>query len=98
MDIISVQGDVQFAERHLGALELQNALLHAARQRDPTGAQANQDQRMNSLVALDDLMGQSSNGAPNIVGAKQQLPPRFVGQRTLLRGLTGPQLKDFPEV
>jgi hypothetical protein len=77
MDIVAVQRDVQFAKRHFGAFELEDALFQAPRERNAARAQANQDERLNPFVVLDDLVGQSGYGAPNIVGAKQLLLPRF---------------------
>ena len=48
-----------------------NALLEAPRERNAARAQADQDERLDALVALDDLVRQSGNGAPDVVGAEQ---------------------------
>jgi hypothetical protein len=73
VDVVAVQSYVQHAERDLSAFEFLDALLQTSRERHTTRLQTDQDERVDAVVALDDLMSQAGYGAPDIVGAKQFL-------------------------
>jgi hypothetical protein len=77
VDVVPIEGDVQLTERHRRVLELLNALLHAASEGNPTGAQADEHQLLDPRVALNDLVCQARNRTANVVGVQQLLVACF---------------------
>jgi hypothetical protein len=71
LDVVAVQGDVELTERYGGVLELLDVALQTASERDAARTQADQDQGLDTVVALDELVGQPRQGAAHVVGAEQ---------------------------
>jgi hypothetical protein len=92
VDVVAIEGYVELAEGHGGAFELADALLQSPRKRHAARLQADQDKRVDAVIALDDFVGQAGNGAPDIVGAEQSLLTQN-GHRHSFAASRGAQLK-----
>jgi hypothetical protein len=92
VDVVALQRDVELTEWDAGAFELANALLEPAREWHAARLQADQDERLDAVVALDHFVSQTGNGAPDVVGAEQSLLTQN-GHRHSFAASRGAQLK-----
>ena len=62
LDVVAVEGDVDGAELDLGAAELLDQPTQPLRERDPAGVDADERDRAEIGVRLDDLVGDPVKG------------------------------------
>jgi hypothetical protein len=91
MDVVSVKGDVEGAERDVLLGELLDLPPEALREGDAAGVNPDEGRALEARVALDDLVGDTNDRAPESVSVEQD-PFRLGGRshQPLLSGLAGP--------
>ena len=71
-DVIAVEGDVEHAHRHRGALDALDLGGEPGREVVAAVRDAHEHDVIGALVALDDLVGDAGEGAANVVGVEQR--------------------------
>ena len=69
-DVVAVEGDVERADRDLTAFELLDGGGQAAGDRGPAGVEADEDEVVGAVVALDDLVGDAGVGPAQVAGVE----------------------------
>ena len=87
LDVVAVEGDVEVAERDLGAAELADQRVQAAAEDGAAGVDADQREPVRVLILLDDLVGDPDQRPAQIVVIEHDL---LVAHLLLLPGLSGP--------
>ena len=64
LDVVAVEGDVEVAERDLGAAELADQGVQAAADDGAARVDADQRQAVRVLILLDDLVGDTDKRPP----------------------------------
>ena len=68
--VVAIHRDVERAERHLGALDLGDPLGDPAGEVDAAGGDAEEDESLGALVALEDLVGDAGEGPGDVTGVE----------------------------
>ena len=70
-DVVAIQGHVERADRHLGALDVGDVRGKSVCERDPARLDADEDQALGAVVRLDDLVGEAPQGTRDLVGIEE---------------------------
>jgi len=73
VDVVAVKGDVELAERDLGAAQLGDAAAQPLRERDASGVNADQGDALEIRVPLDDLVRDPRQRALDRLGIEDSL-------------------------
>ena len=101
--VVAVHRDVEGAERHLDALDLGDPLGDAAGEVDAAGGDAEEDEPLGALVALEDLVGDAGQCPGDVTGVEDGAPfsgdPREgVLAREQVRRRLGAQAPSAPDL
>ena len=77
-DVVAVEGDVEVADRHLGAGQLAEQGVQAAGQQGAAGVDADDRQALGLGVLLGDLVGDPPQRSPQVVVLEHDLLAHFV--------------------
>src|SRR5690606_27189037 len=70
IEVVAVEADVEFADRHRRPLEALDGLGNGGGQGRPPGVDPHQDDPLGAVVAFDDFVGDAVDGAPDVVGVQ----------------------------
>jgi hypothetical protein len=87
VDVVSVERDVQLAERDLGPGQLLDATAQPLGDRDPAGVDADQRDALEIRVPLDDLVRDPRQRALDRLGIENNLGFRGLRAQSALRAL-----------
>ena len=73
VDVVAVEGDVDVAERHLGAGQLADQGVQALGEQRAAGVDADQGEALGARVLLDDLVGDPDQRAPQLIALEHDL-------------------------
>ncbi len=72
-DVVAVEGDVEVADRRLGAGQLGQERVQAAGENGAAGVDADDRETLGIGVLLGDLMGDPSQGSPQVIVLQHDL-------------------------